>query len=439
MDEYKKLSDFNAAITLTGSENIPFFRNNNNGWFPLQLIKSFITKQDIGLGEVDNTSDMDKPISTRTQQALDNKSNINHTHNQYALVDHTHIFPRTGLLNFTETSSFINSNGVLVKSVNLTADQTINNGSSTRVDLNIYLRENGSFSLSNYVNGVIETEIPRGNNTIDFSVNRTAKNRTTLGNYSYILGGYNNKIISNMSGILFARNSTIESIGAESDSYIYTGNNNYINANNSAIINGSNNKVNNSNTVIVNGFNVDTKIDGSIENNYFASAVDASEYSYMLKAEINSVSSTTTLAGPRGQTYPEVRNGVSDNVHFSIEEFTYTVMFLPKITTDDAGVLPQVWSGTFYRTYNNVNNQIKTHGVNIQKTLPGIGSITLSINDLGEFILATGGFAGHGSANVKVNYLTLPKGAYEEMASNFLLMENGEIIEMEDGTYAIQE
>ena len=32
------------------------------------------TKNDIGLGNVDNTSDLDKPISTATQQALNNKS-----------------------------------------------------------------------------------------------------------------------------------------------------------------------------------------------------------------------------------------------------------------------------------------------------------------------------------------------------------------------------
>lgn len=35
-----------------------------------------ITKSDIGLGNVDNTSDLDKPISTQTQAVLDNKQNL---------------------------------------------------------------------------------------------------------------------------------------------------------------------------------------------------------------------------------------------------------------------------------------------------------------------------------------------------------------------------
>ena len=37
-------------------------------------------KADIGLGNVDNTSDADKPISTATQNALDGKSGTGHTH-----------------------------------------------------------------------------------------------------------------------------------------------------------------------------------------------------------------------------------------------------------------------------------------------------------------------------------------------------------------------
>lgn len=39
-----------------------------------------ITKQDLGLGNVDNTSDLEKPISTRTQEALNNKIDKSPTH-----------------------------------------------------------------------------------------------------------------------------------------------------------------------------------------------------------------------------------------------------------------------------------------------------------------------------------------------------------------------
>ena len=37
------------------------------------LIHTGVTKTQVGLGNVDNTSDLDKPISTATQNALDDK------------------------------------------------------------------------------------------------------------------------------------------------------------------------------------------------------------------------------------------------------------------------------------------------------------------------------------------------------------------------------
>jgi hypothetical protein len=39
-----------------------------------------LVKGDVGLGNVDNTSDANKPVSTATQTALDLKSNTDHTH-----------------------------------------------------------------------------------------------------------------------------------------------------------------------------------------------------------------------------------------------------------------------------------------------------------------------------------------------------------------------
>ena len=39
-----------------------------------------LTKDDVGLGNVDNTSDKDKPISDAIALALANKSNKHHTH-----------------------------------------------------------------------------------------------------------------------------------------------------------------------------------------------------------------------------------------------------------------------------------------------------------------------------------------------------------------------
>jgi len=47
---------------------------------------SGVTKTHVGLGNVDNTSDADKPVSTATQTALNGKANTSHTHNQSELI-----------------------------------------------------------------------------------------------------------------------------------------------------------------------------------------------------------------------------------------------------------------------------------------------------------------------------------------------------------------
>ena len=39
-----------------------------------------VSKEQVGLGNVDNTSDLDKPVSNAVQDALNNKTNIGHTH-----------------------------------------------------------------------------------------------------------------------------------------------------------------------------------------------------------------------------------------------------------------------------------------------------------------------------------------------------------------------
>jgi hypothetical protein len=41
-----------------------------------------VTKTQVGLGNVDNTSDVNKPVSTAQQTALDGKANTSHTHGQ---------------------------------------------------------------------------------------------------------------------------------------------------------------------------------------------------------------------------------------------------------------------------------------------------------------------------------------------------------------------
>lgn len=45
-----------------------------------------ITKDQVGLGNVDNTSDLDKPISIATQGALDEKADEEHTHSSDDII-----------------------------------------------------------------------------------------------------------------------------------------------------------------------------------------------------------------------------------------------------------------------------------------------------------------------------------------------------------------
>ncbi len=55
-----------------------------------------VNKTQIGLGNVDNTSDKDKPISTSVQAALDEKSDTSHTHAWSAIQNKPGTFPPSG-------------------------------------------------------------------------------------------------------------------------------------------------------------------------------------------------------------------------------------------------------------------------------------------------------------------------------------------------------
>jgi len=46
-----------------------------------------LAKGDVGLGNVDNTSDANKPISSATQTALNGKANSSHTHTASQITD----------------------------------------------------------------------------------------------------------------------------------------------------------------------------------------------------------------------------------------------------------------------------------------------------------------------------------------------------------------
>ena len=55
-----------------------------------------VTAEQVGLGNVDNTADLDKPISTAVQTALDDKANSKHTHNKSDITDFPNSLPANG-------------------------------------------------------------------------------------------------------------------------------------------------------------------------------------------------------------------------------------------------------------------------------------------------------------------------------------------------------
>ena len=55
-----------------------------------------VTAEQVGLGNVNNTADLDKPISTAVQTALDDKANTKHTHNKSDITDFPNSLPANG-------------------------------------------------------------------------------------------------------------------------------------------------------------------------------------------------------------------------------------------------------------------------------------------------------------------------------------------------------
>lgn len=75
-----KISQLPELTVLNGNEVVPAVAGGVTVKFTLNKIKNIITKSDISLGNVDNTSDADKPVSTATAAALDQKANLVHGH-----------------------------------------------------------------------------------------------------------------------------------------------------------------------------------------------------------------------------------------------------------------------------------------------------------------------------------------------------------------------
>jgi hypothetical protein len=76
----KPISAFDPIEQPLGHELVPVVADGQNMRTTVAAIRQGVTKQMLNLERVNNTSDEDKPISTATQQALDQKAETNHTH-----------------------------------------------------------------------------------------------------------------------------------------------------------------------------------------------------------------------------------------------------------------------------------------------------------------------------------------------------------------------
>jgi hypothetical protein len=83
-----KISQLFEADSLTGQELFPIVSGGGNYKVRISHIVELVTKASIGLDRVDNTTDLEKPISNATTQALLGKANTTH---QHAITDVTNL------------------------------------------------------------------------------------------------------------------------------------------------------------------------------------------------------------------------------------------------------------------------------------------------------------------------------------------------------------
>lgn len=76
----KKLSDFNAPQTLPLDLCVPVFLGGKNYQISLADIRALVTLSYLGLDNVNNTSDLEKPISLAVKEALLGKAESGHVH-----------------------------------------------------------------------------------------------------------------------------------------------------------------------------------------------------------------------------------------------------------------------------------------------------------------------------------------------------------------------
>ncbi|MBN7575402.1 hypothetical protein C1H57_08285 [Clostridium sp. 2-1] len=116
-------SSINGNIKVDGAEKTVYIH-------PSGTNPHGTTKADVGLSNVDNTSDLSKPISTAVQGALNGKANSSHTHTKANIIDFPTSLPADGGI-----ASML-GNAVLVSDYNTLIPSVIAQGAITPIKAN---------------------------------------------------------------------------------------------------------------------------------------------------------------------------------------------------------------------------------------------------------------------------------------------------------------
>jgi len=210
-----------------------------------------LVKADIGLSNVDNTTDLNKPISTLTQTALNGKSNVGHTHTfsevSGSIPAHTHTF--SDITGNIPISKFNAGSGASITSVwrgdgtwaEFDFNPTLNNlgygmivgrenttspgtGSLSNVAI---IGRNNAFTRDGSVTSSCSNIFGSGNQHILASTSYSSGKNTLVGNNNYSYG--NNQIFGSDNSVTGVGNTSIgQNVSISADAGIPYANSNTV-------------------------------------------------------------------------------------------------------------------------------------------------------------------------------------------------------------------
>jgi len=197
-----------------------------------------ITKESLGLGNVDNVSDMNKPISLATQSAL----NINKVHTNATFTSHLNMINNTNNNLSTLNNSINNNLSQLNSSINNTFTSHLNLINNTNTNLS---------TLTTSINNTFTSNLALINNTFTSHLNLINSNGANL---STLTTSLNNTFLSHLN-LINANGSNHSALSSSFNNFVSSTNNN-INTvqqntnNNTGSITNLNNTVSNINSTI---------------------------------------------------------------------------------------------------------------------------------------------------------------------------------------------